>query len=142
VSGECKTPVFSTQFRFLLAKLQMEHILSPRSPKAQLEGFKTVPKGLYSAYNGVIERIESGRQGDADCAMRIFSWIYHARRILKMDELLEALVIAEYSQDIMSGEHLDEDLEAILDPATSWRLARALFYTTNQVARYDLATRR
>jgi hypothetical protein len=107
--------VFSTQFRFLLAKLQMEHILSPRSPKAQLEGFKTVPKGLYSAYNGVIERIESGRQGDADCAMRIFSWIYHARRILKMDELLEALVIAEYSQDIMSGEPLDEDLEAILE---------------------------
>jgi hypothetical protein len=116
VSGGCKVPVLSgTKFRFLLAKLQMEHILSPRTAFAQMEAFKTVPKGLYLAYDGVIERIESGRQGDVAFAMRIFSWIYRARRILEMDELLEALVIDEYSQDIVCGEDLDQELDAILE---------------------------
>lgn len=101
-------------FRFLLAKLQMEYILSPRSVLLQMKRFETVPKGLYEAYSSVIERIEkSGRDGDADVAMRIISWIYHARRTLRMDELLEALVVDEYSQD--ANLELDAELDAILE---------------------------
>jgi hypothetical protein len=112
---ECKILVLSsTEFRFLLAKLQMEHILSPRTTLAQMKRFETVPKDLYPAYNSVIERIKNGREGDADFAVRIISWIYRARRILKMDELLEALVVEEYSQEA-NGDYLDEELDAILE---------------------------
>ena len=112
---ECKVPMLSgSKFRFLLAKLQMEHILSPRTTLAQMKRFKTVPKDLYPAYHSVIERIKNGRDGDADVAMRIISWIYHARRTLQMDELLEALVVEEYSQNA-STEHSDEDLDEILE---------------------------
>lgn len=92
----------------------MEHILSPRSPHEQLKRLKTVPKELYPAYNSVIERIESGREGDAEVAMRTISWIYRSRRTLVIDELLEALAVDEYFQDV-SGEGVGENLDCILE---------------------------
>ena len=104
ISQSCRWDVrFQCQtlnFRFLLAKLQMEHILSPRSPLTQMKRLKTVPEGLYPPYNSVIERIKNGRDGDEDVAMRIISWIYRAQRTLLMDELLEALVVDEHVQDV------------------------------------------
>jgi hypothetical protein len=77
--------------------------------------FKTIPKDLYLIYDDIIERIESDRQDDIDLIMRIFSWIYHTLRILEMDELLKVLIMDQYSQDITSGEDLDEELDAILE---------------------------
>ena len=47
-----------------------------------------LPKDLKEAYNAVFERMTPG---EADFAYRILGWILHARRILKMSELREAL---------------------------------------------------
>jgi len=47
-----------------------------------------LPKDLKEAYNAVFERMTPG---EADFAYRILGWILHARRILKMSELQEAL---------------------------------------------------
>jgi len=95
----------------------MEQILSFTTPRAQMTAFNNVPENLYAAYHKVIERIEKAGGNDADLAMRIISWIHHARRILKMDELLEALVVDEYCQDGSEGQ-LDGDviLEETLKP--------------------------
>ena len=92
----------------------MEHVLSPTTVSAQLRRLKTVPKDLYLAYSGVIERIKSEDQDDADFGMRIISWIHRSRRILKMDELLEALAVEEYLEDA-SNKELDVNLDAILE---------------------------
>jgi hypothetical protein len=66
-------------YRFLLAKLQLDHVLSPRNPQMQISAFKTIPKTLDSAYDQTLERIEnSERSGDLTLAMKIFSWLYYA----------------------------------------------------------------
>ena len=118
---ECKIPILSgSKCRFLLAKLQIDHILSPRSPLDQLKRLKTIPTDLFEAYDRVIERIKgSGQEGDTDLSMIIISWIYHAQRILTMDELLEAVVIEQYCQDAnpeLSIEELDTILECKITP--------------------------
>jgi hypothetical protein len=66
----------------------------------------TVPKDMFAAYKDVIRRIETGRPGDRQLAMRILSWVFHAKRTLRMEELLEALVIEDADPD--------EGLEVVL----------------------------
>jgi len=77
----------------------------------QIDCLKTVPKGLYAAYHTVIDRIDR-----AKFAMRIITWIYRSPRILEMDELLEALVVGEYSENANGDEELDEILEYMVTP--------------------------
>ena len=89
----------------------MEHILDGPTPLQQINRLKTVPMGLYAAYHSVIARINQ-----KDFAMRIISWIYYSRRILQMDELLEALVVEEYSQNASGDEELDAILEYMGTP--------------------------
>lgn len=104
----------------MLAKLQLDHVLSPREPRLQIRAFKTIPKTLDSAYNEVMDRIEkSPRSGDKALALKILSWLYHAQRNLSMDELLDALSVdidvyhddSDHESDANSaGEDMD-DLE-------------------------------
>jgi hypothetical protein len=84
---------------FLLAKYQLDHILSSREPKKRMNAVDTVPKDMSAAYKDVIRRIETSRPGDRELAMRILSWVFHAKRTLRMDELLEALVIEDADPD-------------------------------------------
>ena len=56
------------------------------------------------------------RVDHANFAMRIITWIYRSPRILDMDELLEALVVGEYSENANGDEELDEILEYMVTP--------------------------
>jgi hypothetical protein len=108
-----------TKCRFLLARLQMDHILSSRSPMTQVANLTTIPADLFAAYDKVVQRIHgSGRDGDKDLAMIVMSWVYHARRILMMDELLEAIAVEQNSQvvPIFPIEELDTVLEYQVTP--------------------------
>jgi hypothetical protein len=51
-----------------------------------------------------MERIE---KSDKDLALRILSWLFRAQRVLRMDELLEALVVEEGDQDLEREYMLD-----------------------------------
>ena len=63
--------------RFLLAKLQLDHVLSPRDPRKRKAAFKSVPKTLDSAYDEVMKGIDiNERSGDKELALKIFSWLY------------------------------------------------------------------
>jgi GPI inositol-deacylase, winged helix domain len=75
-------------------------VLNYREPRKRLKALETVPKDMGSAYDEVMERIESSRSGDKELAMKILSWIFHAKRPLLMNELLEALVVEDGDLDL------------------------------------------
>src|SRR5438552_2062786 len=86
--------------RFLLAKLRMDDILSVREPRRRLQALHNISSSddsVSKAYKGVVERIELA---DRDLAFRVFSWLFRSRRILYMDELLEALVVEVGDTDL------------------------------------------
>lgn len=70
----------------------------------------TVPKDVPSAYQNVMERIETSRPSDKELAMRILSWLFRVLRPLEMDELLEALVVEELELDTRLGDVLQDKL--------------------------------
>jgi hypothetical protein len=98
----------------------MDHVLSSLSPMSQVANLNTIPTDLFAAYDKVIERIDGSGHNDAkDLSMIIISWIYHARRILKMDELLEAIAVEQNSQLtplICPIQELDMVLEYMVTP--------------------------
>jgi len=107
----------------------MDHILSSRTPFEQLKKLKTTPGSLFEAYDGVITRIkESGQEDDSGLSMIIISWIYRASRILKMSELLEAVVIEQYlgNEDSHSIEELDPILKYKMLPTDIVDLCKGL----------------
>ena len=105
--------------RFLLSKLRLDHILSFREPQQRLQAVReitnNVPNNLSEVYKGIMARIEDN---DRDLAMKIFSWLFRAWRILLMDELLEALVVEETGTDL--------DREFLLEPSDVIRCCNGL----------------
>lgn len=93
--------------RFLLAKLQLDHILSHRDPRKRQEAVETVPCNLLEAYQDIMGRINSCEKDDRDLALKIFSWLFHTQRSLRMSELREALAVREDDQDIQEDYLLD-----------------------------------
>lgn len=59
-----------------------------------------------------MQRIERSRPGDKDLALRILSWLFHTQRALRMDELLEALVVEE----LEPKEEFEDMLQNMLAP--------------------------
>lgn len=96
--------------RFLLAKIWLDQILRLREPRKRLQAVeemtKNIPNSLTKAYQRFIEQID---EIDRDLAFRIFSWLFRAQRILRMDELLEALVVEEGDRDL--------ERECLLEPS-------------------------
>ena len=86
--------------RFLLAKFQLDHILGFREPRKRMKALETVPGDMSSAYKDVVQRIEQGKTGEKELAIKILSWLFYAFRPLLMDELLEALVVEDGDQDL------------------------------------------
>lgn len=108
---ECKNASnLQLTVRFLLAKLWLDQILRLREPRKRLhaveEMTKSIPNSLSEAYQALIGRID---EIDRDLALRIFSWLFRAQRILRMDELLEALVVEEGDRDL--------ERECLLEPS-------------------------
>lgn len=72
---------------------------------------------MSSAYEDIIQRIRSSQRGDHELAMKILSWVFRAITPLRMDELLEALVVEEVELDeIESGLRLEDVLPDVLKP--------------------------
>lgn len=74
-------------------EFQLHYVLSKREPR-RLEAAirtKSLPKQIHEAYEEILQRIE--REGSYTLAVKILSWIFHARGPLSMDELCEALSI-------------------------------------------------
>jgi hypothetical protein len=76
----------------------LQHVLSfGREPRKRRQAFKTIPTKLFSAYDEIVNRIE---QSDRDLAFRVMSWLFRAKTVLRMEELLEALVVEDGDRDL------------------------------------------
>ena len=95
-----------------------------------MKAFDNLPTDLFEAYNNAIERIETSRGGDKDLAMKVFSWIYYAQKTLKMDELLEALVM----EDAEAEDDLEDIFPYMLAPGDIVECCKSL-------VSYDQSTR-
>jgi hypothetical protein len=86
-------------YRFRLVEFQLKYVLSQGSPaniKAALaENF--LPKSLPDAYRKVMNQMDEGQKR---FAFQIMSWIFHAARLLTIDELSEALSVVDDSEDL------------------------------------------
>ena len=142
INEECQGNVSSAsllakELRFLLAKFQLDYVLSYREPRKRMKALEMVPKDMSSAYNDVLQRIEKSRQGDKDLAMKILSWLFRAQRTLFMSELIEALVVENGDQDLERDSMLQpsdiiECCKSLVIHDESSGLVRFAHYTVQQ----------
>jgi len=59
------------------------------------EALKSLPASEIVAYDQIITRIRTGTERTSTAAIRTLKWIFHAARPLRMDELLEALLVEQ-----------------------------------------------
>jgi ankyrin repeat protein len=82
----------------LLATLHFDSLKDKRTKNEFQRALKALPQGsgaLTEAYDDAIGRIYQQRVNDRKWAQRIMSWIVHAVRPLRLDELRHALAIEE-----------------------------------------------
>lgn len=123
--------------RFLLAKFQLDHILGYREPRKRMKAFATIPRDMSAAYHDVLRRIEHAKPGDRALAIRVLSWLYYAFRPLRMDELLEALVVEEGDRrlmrdDILQPEDIVDCCKSFVAYDESSGLVRFTHYTVQE----------
>jgi len=68
---------------------------------------------MSAIYGEVLRRIQDGRPGDKELAMRILSWLFRAQRALSMGELLEALTVEDCEADDRLEEALQEGIAPV-----------------------------
>lgn len=89
--------------RFLLAKLQMDYILSKSTPgdiEDALLDFRRGQEGLDFLYEQAMQRINSQPDGPNKLTTKVLEWIVHAKRPLKTMELREALAIRPGTREL------------------------------------------
>ena len=92
----------------------MDYVLrfkNPKTMKAALEN--SVPTQLFDLYQVIMDGIRQSQDDTEQLAQRVLSWIYHAKRSLKMEELREAIAVDEGDlgldeDDLMSAEDIIE----------------------------------
>jgi hypothetical protein len=102
---ECIT--FSTDetlpFRFLLASLQLQHVLRAKGEDNMREALNELPSTPDEAFENILRRIEEQERHSATTAIRTLTWCYYSRRPLKMDELCQALVVEDDHHSLKSN---------------------------------------
>ncbi|KAB5522809.1 hypothetical protein GE09DRAFT_493396 [Coniochaeta sp. 2T2.1] len=98
---------------FLLAALHCNH-LCHLVRRSEVQGaLESLPRGIDAAYEEAMRRIEADFPERRALALTVLSWIYHAKRALSADELLQALAI-----DPLTWQFNEEDVpsrEIIID---------------------------
>lgn len=71
----------------------MKHVLSAKGKDNMKKALETLPSTLHEAYDDIMRRIGEQETGSAETAKQTLTWVYYARRPLKMDQLREALAV-------------------------------------------------
>ena len=85
----------SLPFRFLLASLQLQHVLRAKGEDDMREALNELPSTPDAAFEEMLRRIEQQDHRSAATAIRTLTWCYYSRRPLQMDELRHALVVED-----------------------------------------------
>ncbi|KAJ7485276.1 ankyrin repeat-containing domain protein [Mycena latifolia] len=94
---------------FLLAKLQVDSLMTKHTIKAVRNALRNMPDNLNSSYDEVVDRINRQSEDDKALAWRTLSWITNARRPLRPSELREALAVEQGSKKLDCDNLLDMD---------------------------------
>jgi hypothetical protein len=98
---ECELSfVCYSECRFLLASFQLQYVLSEIGKTHMEKALKTLPVNRIEAYEQVMTRITKSESHTSVTVARALTWLFHAARPLRMEELCEALAFEECSADI------------------------------------------
>ena len=88
--------------RFLLISLTMDAILGETTAYGRRKKLEAITQGLdlKDVYGTTLERIKEQGGEKARLGMRALMWISHSERILRLDELLQALAVEIGSTDL------------------------------------------
>src|SRR5271170_3437665 len=79
--------------RFLLASLQLEHVLRAKGNRNLRNALETVLSTTNKAFEGILERIEQQEPGTANTAFRVMTWCHYASHPLDINELCDYLAV-------------------------------------------------
>ena len=109
--------IVALPFRFLLASLQLEHVLRAKGNRNLRNALETMPSTTDKAFEGILERIERQEPGTANTAFRALTWCYYASRPLNIIELCDYLAV----EDEQPNENNDRDsLSSVIDCCMSF----------------------
>lgn len=95
---------------FLLARLQMDSLVNQTSARHVSKALQLLPEKLNETFGDAIDRIKSQSQEYWQLARKVISWIFYAKRPLKIFELREILAVEpEDTKFDPSGLH-EEDI--------------------------------
>ena len=78
---------------FLLARLQMDSLVTQTSPRHVLKALESLPEGLNETFGDTIDRIRSQSEAYWKLAKRVISWIFYSKRPLQISELVIILAV-------------------------------------------------
>ena len=78
---------------FLLTQLQMDSLINQTSARHVFKALQSLPEKLSETFGDAIERIKSQSREYWRLARHVISWIFYARRPLKIFELREILAV-------------------------------------------------
>lgn len=77
--------------RFLLAVLQIQTILAKPTAGEMKEALKTMPWGLYYAFEETLQRVHKLSDGRRRLDLNTLMWVFHVSKPLTITELSDAL---------------------------------------------------
>jgi hypothetical protein len=83
-----------------VASFQLQHVLSEIGHTHMAKALETLPADRIEAYKQVMTRITKPGSHTTVTVTRALTWLFHAARPLRMEELCEALTFEECSTDI------------------------------------------
>ncbi|KAJ7930074.1 hypothetical protein B0H13DRAFT_1595784, partial [Mycena leptocephala] len=95
---------------FLLAKLNIDSLVTKHTVKAVRDALKNMPGDLNRTYDEVMERIDQQSEEDKTLARRTLCWISNAETVLHISELVEALAIEPGTTDLDPDNLLEMDI--------------------------------
>jgi hypothetical protein len=126
--------------RFLLAELHLESLKTKTDIRSLRKALDILPEELDKTYEEAIERIQSQPEDESKLAMRVLSWITHAIRPLKVEEILYAIAVMNLDpgDTTLDEEGLTDEAElitvcggiVIVDQDS--RVIRLVHYTTQE----------
>ena len=102
----------NSEFRFLLAKLQLDSLTDKFTPNLMKRALQQLPRGseaLDEAYRLAMQRIESQKTGCAKLARRILAWLTFTKRQLSVLELQHAMAVDNTVPNLDEDNLLDVD---------------------------------
>jgi hypothetical protein len=109
------SPYYSAQFNssiFLLAALQLEHILRNVTTRRREQSLLSLPTTLEDVYTDAMNRIERLGGERTEVALKTLTWILYAERPLRMSELHHAVAVQASDRDL-DDEHLMDTMDII-----------------------------